>query len=144
MSTSPWPWSLQFLQPPPRRGGVVLHWPSVPMVEGVIPVFYHTAKHFRVPEDPATNMIMVGPGTGIAPFRAMLQERAATGAAGQNWLFFGEQQAKSDFFYREEFEKYQADGVLSKFDTALLARPGVQDLRAAPHPRERGCALRLV
>jgi sulfite reductase (NADPH) flavoprotein alpha-component len=87
--------------------------------EGAIPVFYHTAKHFRVPEDPATNMIMVGPGTGIAPFRAMLQERAATGASGQNWLFFGEQRSSSDFFYRDEFEKYQADGVLSRFDTAF-------------------------
>jgi sulfite reductase (NADPH) flavoprotein alpha-component len=86
---------------------------------GAIPVFYHTAKHFRVPEDPATNMIMVGPGTGIAPFRAMLQERAATGAPGKNWLFFGEQQSKSDFFYRDEFEKYQADGVLTKFHTAF-------------------------
>lgn len=86
---------------------------------GVIPVFYHTAKHFRVPEDPATAMIMVGPGTGIAPFRAMLQERQATGASGKNWLFFGEQQAKSDFFYREEFEGYQADGTLTNFTTAF-------------------------
>ncbi|HVE15788.1 MAG TPA: sulfite reductase subunit alpha [Chthoniobacterales bacterium] len=87
--------------------------------EGAIPVFYHTAKHFRVPEDPATNMIMVGPGTGIAPFRAMIQERAASGASGKNWLFFGEQRSASDFFYREEFEKYQADGVLSTLDTAF-------------------------
>jgi sulfite reductase (NADPH) flavoprotein alpha-component len=87
--------------------------------EGTIPVFYHTAKHFRVPEDPATNMIMVGPGTGIAPFRAMIQERAASGASGKNWLFFGEQRSASDFFYREEFEKYQADGVLSTLDTAF-------------------------
>jgi sulfite reductase (NADPH) flavoprotein alpha-component len=86
---------------------------------GAVPVFYHTAKHFRVPEDPATNMIMVGPGTGIAPFRAMLQERAATGAAGKNWLFFGEQRSSSDFFYRAEFEKYQADGVLTRLDTAF-------------------------
>jgi len=86
---------------------------------GAIPVFYHTAKHFRVPEEPSTNMIMVGPGTGIAPFRAMLQERAATGASGKNWLFFGEQRSSSDFFYRDEFEKFQADGVLSKFDTAF-------------------------
>jgi sulfite reductase (NADPH) flavoprotein alpha-component len=86
---------------------------------GAVPVFYHTAKHFRVPEDPATNMIMVGPGTGIAPFRAMLQERAATGASGKNWLFFGEQRSASDFFYRDEFEKYQADGVLTRLDTAF-------------------------
>lgn len=86
---------------------------------GAVPVFAHTAKHFRVPEDPATNMIMVGPGTGIAPFRAMLQERQATGASGKNWLFFGEQRSSSDFFYRDEFEKYQADGVLSRLDTAF-------------------------
>lgn len=84
-----------------------------------VPVFVHTAKHFRVPEDAATDMIMVGPGTGIAPFRAFLQERKATGASGRNWLFFGEQRSKSDFFYREEFEGYVADGVLSRFDTAF-------------------------
>ncbi len=87
--------------------------------EGAIPVFYHTAKHFRVPEDPATNMIMVGPGTGIAPFRAMLQERDAAGASGKNWLFFGEQQTKSDFFYKDEFEAYEAGGTLAKFTTAF-------------------------
>lgn len=100
------------------RGGVASTY-LAERVEGTVPVFYHTAKHFRVPEDPATNMIMVGPGTGIAPFRAMLQERAAAGASGGNWLFFGEQRSSSDFFYRDEFEKYQADGVLSKFDTAF-------------------------
>jgi len=86
---------------------------------GKIPVFSHTAKHFRVPENPDEAMIMVGPGTGIAPFRAMLQERQATGAKGKNWLFFGEQQAASDFFYQDEFEGYQAAGVLSKFTTAF-------------------------
>ncbi len=86
---------------------------------GSVPVFVHTAKHFRVPENPATDMIMVGPGTGIAPFRAMLQERKATGATGRNWLFFGEQRSKSDFFYRDEFEGYQSEGVLTRFDTAF-------------------------
>ncbi len=100
------------------RGGVASTY-LAERVEETLPVFYHTAKHFRVPEEPSTNMIMVGPGTGIAPFRAMLQERAATGAPGKNWLFFGEQRAASDFFYRDEFEKYQADGVLSKLDTAF-------------------------
>ncbi len=84
-----------------------------------IPVFVHTAKHFRVPENPETPIIMVGPGTGIAPFRAFLQERSATGAKGKNWLFFGEQRERSDFFYREEFEQYLADGVLTRMDTAF-------------------------
>jgi len=84
-----------------------------------IPVFVHTAKHFRVPEDGQTPIIMVGPGTGIAPFRAFLQDREATGASGPSWLFFGEQRKRSDFFYREEFEGYLAKGVLSQLDTAF-------------------------
>ena len=84
-----------------------------------MPVFVHTAKHFRIPENPDTATIMVGPGTGIAPFRAFLQERKAAGAKGKNWLFFGEQKAASDYFYKDEFESWQADGVLTKFVTAF-------------------------
>ena len=83
------------------------------------PVFVHTAKHFRVPEDLSTAVIMVGPGTGIAPFRAFLQERKATGATGKNWLFFGDQKAESDFLYREELESYQAEGILNKLSLAF-------------------------
>jgi sulfite reductase (NADPH) flavoprotein alpha-component len=86
---------------------------------GKVPVFVHTAKHFRIPEDPDTATIMVGPGTGIAPFRAFLQERKATGAKGKNWLFFGEQKASSDFFYKEEFESWQSETILTKFTTAF-------------------------
>jgi sulfite reductase (NADPH) flavoprotein alpha-component len=84
-----------------------------------VPVFVHTAKHFRVPENTDAPAIMVGPGTGIAPFRAFLQERQATGAKGPNWLFFGEQKAASDFFYKDEFEAATASGLLSKFTTAF-------------------------
>jgi sulfite reductase (NADPH) flavoprotein alpha-component len=86
---------------------------------GKVPVFVHTAKHFRIPENPDMPTIMIGPGTGIAPFRAFLQERKARGAKGKNWLFFGEQQAASDYFYREEFEGWQSEGVLTKFITAF-------------------------
>ncbi len=86
---------------------------------GSLPVFTHTAKHFRVPEDPSQAVIMVGPGTGIAPFRAFLQERKATGATGKNWLFFGDQHAATDFLYQSEFEAAQADGILHRFDTAF-------------------------
>lgn len=86
---------------------------------GKLPVFVHTAKHFRVPEDVATPVIMVGPGTGIAPFRAFLQERDKTGATGRNWLFFGEQHEASEFFYRDEFEDYLQRGVLTKLTTAF-------------------------
>lgn len=84
-----------------------------------VPVFIHTAKGFRLPDDPATPVVMVGPGTGIAPFRAFLQERKAIGATGKNWLFFGEQHEKSDFFYRNEFEGYMKDGILTRLDTAF-------------------------
>ena len=87
--------------------------------QGAVPVFVHTAKHFRLPDDPAAPCIMVGPGTGIAPFRAFLQEREVTGARGRNWLFFGEQKAATDFFYREEFEAWQGAGLLEKFHTAF-------------------------
>jgi sulfite reductase (NADPH) flavoprotein alpha-component len=84
-----------------------------------VPVFVHSAKHFRVPEDPATPVIMVGPGTGIAPFRAFLQERKAAGATGKNWLFFGDQKAASDFLYREELEAHQEEGTLHRLHTAF-------------------------
>jgi sulfite reductase (NADPH) flavoprotein alpha-component len=87
--------------------------------DGAVPVFVHTAKHFRVPTDPSKAAIMVGPGTGIAPFRAFLQEREATGAPGKNWLFFGEQRSRCDFFYREEFEAWQQKGILNRCDTAF-------------------------
>jgi sulfite reductase (NADPH) flavoprotein alpha-component len=86
---------------------------------GKVPLFVHTAKHFRLPENPDTATIMVGPGTGIAPFRAFLQERQAMGAKGKNWLFFGEQKAASDFFYKDEFEFWQSEGILTKFITAF-------------------------
>ena len=84
-----------------------------------VPVFVHTAKHFRVPEELSTPVIMVGPGTGIAPFMAFLQERKATGATGKNWLFFGDQKSATDFLYREELEAWQAEGVLHRLDTAF-------------------------
>jgi len=68
-----------------------------------IPLFVQPAPHFRLPEDPSTPIIMIGPGTGIAPFRAFLQDRQFHGAKGKNWLFFGERNRSSDYFYEEEF-----------------------------------------
>ena len=80
---------------------------------------YIAESHFRMPEDPSTDIIMVGPGTGIAPFRAFLQERGETGASGRNWLFFGDQHAETDFLYGEEFERYEANGLLHRLDLAF-------------------------
>ena len=81
-------------------------------------VFGQVQKHFRMPESPDAPMIMVGPGTGVAPFRAFIEEREATGAKGKNWLFFGERRSASEFFYREQFEGWIKSGVLECLDLA--------------------------
>ena len=87
--------------------------------ETLIPCFVNHGKGFRLPEpQEETPIIMCGPGTGIAPFRAFLEERKATNAKGKAWLFFGEVSAKSCFFYKDEFEAYLADGTLTKLSTA--------------------------
>ena len=84
-----------------------------------VPLFFHSAKHFRLPEDGAVSVIMVGPGTGIAPFRAFLQDRKASGATGKNWLFFGDQKSAYDYLYREELEAMKAEGLLTRLDLAF-------------------------
>jgi len=110
--------------------------PDVP-----VPVFVHTAKHFRLPEDPATPVIMVGPGTGVAPFRAFLQERKASGASGKNWLFFGEQRRSQDFMYEEELTALQNEGVLTKLDVAFSRDVAGQKVYVQHRMRENGKEL---
>src|SRR6266568_333977 len=83
-----------------------------------VPVYPSSAKHFHLPEDPDTPIIMVGPGTGIAPFRAYLQERMALGAKGKNWLFFGSQREKCDYAYKEDFDRFKREGILTRLDCA--------------------------
>jgi sulfite reductase (NADPH) flavoprotein alpha-component len=83
-----------------------------------VPVFPSLAKHFHLPENPNTPIIMIGPGTGIAPFRAYLQERQALGAKGKNWLFFGAQREKCDYAYQEDFDRFKRDGLLTRLDCA--------------------------
>jgi sulfite reductase (NADPH) flavoprotein alpha-component len=83
-----------------------------------LPIYIQPNKRFRLPK-PDAPMIMIGPGTGIAPFRAFLHERRALGAKGKNWLFFGERSEKTDFLYREELEAMRADGHLTRLDTAF-------------------------
>lgn len=87
--------------------------------ESRVGVFFHANKAFRPPTAGEVPMIMVGPGTGIAPFRAFLHERRATGAKGRNWLFFGDQCAATDFLYRDELSALQQAGVLTRLDTAF-------------------------
>lgn len=87
--------------------------------EATVPVFAHVNNQFRLPVDGNVPVIMVGPGTGIAPFRAFLEERRACGASGRNWLFFGDQHAASDFLYGEELMRMQTDGTLRRLDVAF-------------------------
>jgi sulfite reductase (NADPH) flavoprotein alpha-component len=84
-----------------------------------IPVYVQESRHFRLPGDGARDIIMVGPGTGIAPFRAFLEQRAVEGGRGRNWLFFGEQHRASDFFYEADFSAFRKKGVLTRLDTAF-------------------------
>jgi sulfite reductase (NADPH) flavoprotein alpha-component len=88
-------------------------------VGGRQPIYIQPNKRFRLPADPSTPVIMIGPGTGIAPFRAFLHERRTLGATGRNWLFFGERSAATDFLYREELESMCADGHLTRLDLAF-------------------------
>jgi sulfite reductase (NADPH) flavoprotein alpha-component len=101
------------------RGGVCSTYLAdrVPAGSASVPVFIANS-HFGLPEDPKRDVIMVGPGTGIAPFRAFVQERAATKSPGRNWLFFGDQKAATDFLYEEEWAAYQQAGVLQRVDVA--------------------------
>jgi sulfite reductase (NADPH) flavoprotein alpha-component len=84
-----------------------------------VPVFIAPNEHFRLPADPATPIIMIGAGTGVAPFRAFLQHREATGAGGRSWLFFGDRRFRTDFLYQTEWQKLVRTGVLSRIDLAF-------------------------
>lgn len=83
------------------------------------PVFLQRSPHFRPPVDGATPMIMIGPGTGVAPFRGFLQERRARGHTGRNWLFFGERHRRENYYYRDDFEDMARDGLLNRLDLAF-------------------------
>jgi sulfite reductase (NADPH) flavoprotein alpha-component len=84
-----------------------------------LPLYIQPNKRFRLPANPDAPMIMIGPGTGVAPFRAFLHERRAIGASGRNWLFFGERSAETDYLYRDELESMRSDGHLTRLDTAF-------------------------
>ncbi|WPN49444.1 bifunctional nitrate reductase/sulfite reductase flavoprotein subunit alpha [Pseudomonas sp. P8_241] len=107
---------------------------------GNVPVFVQPSKHFRAPADGNVPMIMIGPGTGVAPFRAFLQERRARGDQGKNWLFFGEQHAATDFYYRDELQGLQRDGTLTQLSLAF-SRDQSQKIYVQDRIREQGADL---
>jgi sulfite reductase (NADPH) flavoprotein alpha-component len=93
-------------------------------IGATLPIFLHANQNFRLPDDPSAPIIMVGPGTGIAPFRAFLEHRQATGASGDNWLFFGEQRRAFDYLYEEQFTAMHNAGSLTRLDTAFSRDQG--------------------
>jgi sulfite reductase (NADPH) flavoprotein alpha-component len=102
-----------------RQGVASGHLGQRAPVGSTMPIFLHENNAFRLPEDTTAPVIMIGPGTGIAPFRAFLEERQATGQKGDNWLFFGEQRSVSDYLYKEQFLGMEKDGLLTKLHTAF-------------------------
>lgn len=108
--------------------------------ELAVPIFVQSNKNFRVPADGSTPAIMVGPGTGVAPFRGFLQERRARGDSGKNWLFFGEQHQASDFYYHDELRAQLQDGHLTRLSLAF-SRDQAQKIYVQDRMREEGAEI---
>ena len=105
-----------------------------------VKAYVQKAHGFRLPDNPATPIVMIGPGTGVAPFRAFLQERQAIGASGPNWLFFGHQRRACDFFYESEFDAMRKSGHLTRLSLAW-SRDGEQKFYVQDRMREVGAEL---
>jgi sulfite reductase (NADPH) flavoprotein alpha-component len=102
-----------------ERFGVASAWLADLKPGDTVPVFVKPNRHFRLPADPATPILMIGPGTGVAPFRAFLAEREATGATGANWLVFGHRRFTHDFLYQTDWLEWRAQGLLSRVSLAF-------------------------
>jgi sulfite reductase (NADPH) flavoprotein alpha-component len=103
-----------------QRQGVASSWIADIVEEGdQLPVFVQPNPNFRLPDDPGAPVIMIGPGTGVAPFRAFLEEREEQSASGANWLFFGEQHFRTDFLYQLDWQRWWRDGLLRRIDLAF-------------------------
>lgn len=105
-----------------------------------LPVYIEANERFRLPPDDARDIIMIGPGTGVAPFRAFLQERRETGARGRNWLFFGNRHFTSEFLYQVEWQAALRDGSLHRLDLAF-SRDGAAKVYVQQRLREQGREL---
>ncbi len=108
--------------------------------DGEVRVFIEHNDNFRLPANPETPVIMIGPGTGIAPFRAFMQQRAADGAQGKNWLFFGNPHFTEDFLYQVEWQSYVKEGLLTRIDLAW-SRDQQQKIYVQDKLREQGAEL---
>jgi len=102
-----------------------------------LPVYIESNPRFRLPEDPAAPILMIGPGTGVAPFRAFVQHRQAEGATGENWLLFGNRNRRSDFLYQLEWQRFQRQGALHRLSVAF-SRDQADKIYVQHRLREQG------
>ncbi|MBH0777309.1 bifunctional nitrate reductase/sulfite reductase flavoprotein subunit alpha [Nocardia bovistercoris] len=123
-----------------RRGGLCSTYLADAEPDQPLALHVQRAPHFRPPDDPTTAAIMVGPGTGVAPFVGFLQHRAARGDSGRNWLFFGEQHEATDFYYRDELDTLREQGVLTRLDVAF-SRDQRAKIYVQNRMREHGAQL---
>jgi sulfite reductase (NADPH) flavoprotein alpha-component len=124
-----------------KRLGVASTYLVERIAEGAsLPVYVQKAHAFGLPQEPSTPVIMIGPGTGVAPFRAFLHDRQATKAPGRNWLFFGHQRSDYDFFYADELNAMKASGLLTRLSLAW-SRDGDEKFYVQDRMREVGREL---
>jgi sulfite reductase (NADPH) flavoprotein alpha-component len=123
------------------RVGVCTTFMSDRVTVGITPTpIFVSHSHFGLPEDTSKDVVMVGPGTGVAPFRAFVQDRAALAAKGRNWLFFGDQKRATDFLYEEDWVNWQKDGILTRLDTAF-SRDQINKIYVQDRMRENAAEL---
>lgn len=110
---------VQYEQLGRERFGVCSNFLKDMDVDDPVPVYIHENRNFKLPVDPQAPIIMIGPGTGVAPFRAFMEEREARGAGGPNWLFFGDRRFTTDFLYQIEWQKFHKEALLTRLDVAF-------------------------
>ncbi len=128
---------VQYQTPGGTRWGAASHWLATRAEGAGLEVYLERNERFRLPEDASRDIIMVGPGTGVAPFRAFLQQRAATGATGRNWLLFGNPHFRDDFLYQLEWQAALKAGTLTRLDLAF-SRDQADKVYVQQRLRERG------
>lgn len=122
------------------RWGAASHHLASLAEDDTVPVYIEANERFRLPADPASDIIMIGPGTGVAPFRGFVQERSAIGAGGRNWLLFGNTHFRTDFLYQLEWQRALKSGELHRLDLAF-SRDGAEKVYVQHRLRERGREL---
>ena len=123
-----------------RRFGSASRYLATRGADSRLRVFLEPNKRFRLPADRSRDVIMIGPGTGVAPFRGFVQERAATGASGRNWLFFGARHMECDFLYQTEWQHALRHGALHRLDLAF-SRDQSERIHVQQRMREQGAQL---